>query len=164
MVDTAGYCSSDLQYLRRAYQKRSKQPDFLHCAIQCFNHLDSTEQPNITLNEEFFWLAVYKDDYLMNHQLEHQLNLAVTLIHELAHFCVAEWRPDICRPNEPLINIKVDFPEAGLSWERFVFGGCLYPSYSEGPMRCSEIEHVYPSESPISLPIIAPVPADYAAR
>jgi hypothetical protein len=70
----------------------------------------------------------------------HQFDLACTLVHELSHAIHFKWNP--FSYDEPFINLSDTFPEAGKSWEVFVFGAQLTASVDgEGMMHCQEMDH-----------------------
>jgi hypothetical protein len=69
-----------------------------------------------------------------------QFDFASTLVHELSHACFLKWNP--FQLDEPLINLSDTFPEAGKSWEAFVFGAALMASSSgEDLMHCKDMDH-----------------------
>jgi hypothetical protein len=66
--------------------------------------------------------------------------------------------------HEPLICSEDVFPEAGLSWEQANFGGCMILGQEPGLNLGMEFEHAYPSQCPIMLPLVTPVPAKWTMQ
>ncbi|KAF2659100.1 hypothetical protein K491DRAFT_215804 [Lophiostoma macrostomum CBS 122681] len=76
--------------------------------------------------DSFLLSGEYQND-LPSQQLNHQLGLACTLVHEIAHACALLWgktqKDSHPKYKEPYIHKDDLIPEAGYSWERSIFGG-----------------------------------------
>jgi hypothetical protein len=118
-------------------------------------------KPDCLLTTVLYWM--FFGAFSKQRNLRNNLNLAITLGHELAHLATKSWRPDVSRIAEPLIQPDDVFPEAGLSWEQAVFGGNMFFSREGNPslIFCRAFEHVWLPQPSIELPLSAPVPVSY---
>jgi hypothetical protein len=116
MEGAIGWWDSDLRGLRRILHARASQAGYRYPEGLWHNPWDTTPQHAIIIDEKFYHQCFAEGTYDSGQRLEHQLHLAITLVHELGHLCVQEWRPEICGDHEPLIHINDGFPEAGNSW------------------------------------------------
>jgi hypothetical protein len=82
----------------------------------------STQHTILLLHDMYVWTTV-QDGCELRVQFPNILNLAIGLVHELAHVCVRLWRPEISHHDETLISASDRFPEAWNYWKHLVFGG-----------------------------------------
>ncbi|KAJ4368022.1 hypothetical protein N0V83_006377 [Neocucurbitaria cava] len=157
-IQATGECMGDLRSLRVTFKNACNVavPDLE------YNLWDSTQQITITINEDNYDRVCASCSRQM--QLRNHLYLAMTLVHELAHACALIWQPDACFSQESLIQPTDHLPEAGLSWEKFVFGGHIDEHFGPGPPLCAEFDHTYPSTTGVNLPLSAPIPGSYISQ
>ncbi|KAF1841233.1 uncharacterized protein K460DRAFT_410622 [Cucurbitaria berberidis CBS 394.84] len=134
-----------------------------------FEAFPCAKKPVIALSSDFYHIALAgtsggNSSITGAKKLQHHFGMAHTLVHELAHALVSIWHPWTSMKIEPLHRLD-DLPEAGKSWEDYVFGAELITLHGASPMMCREWDHSLPlmtnSRNISPLPLSSAVPESW---
>ncbi|CAE7199893.1 hypothetical protein PTNB73_06174 [Pyrenophora teres f. teres] len=163
--DMEGFLGShepDLLFARSRFEDAAMMSNVDYPKGVWYNPWSTTVTHNIFLPVHEYREAFRQ--HTSSQKLENNMQLAMILMHELAHAYVTLWQPSICKYHEPVLQGSDKYPEAGVSWEKFAIGGFFTRTDFEGPTCWREWDHACPSTTTHDLPIAVPLPTTYFSQ
>ncbi|KAF7579337.1 hypothetical protein PtrM4_035770 [Pyrenophora tritici-repentis] len=162
MSGMGGMYEPSLWWARSKFEKAAETLGVDYPKGSWYNRWDNSVCRTVFLSVHYYTWFFHQ--FTPGHKLQSDMMLAKLLVHEMAHACTKMWQPDTCKSYEPATQGSDHFPEAGISWEQFAFGGLITGYDWQGPSSGLEWDHLYPSTISHGLPIAVPLPMTYFSQ